>query len=57
MRSDRTQRNVVKKATSGLAARALGARLADAETLVNEPARKGHSMVTFHVKVPLADPL
>ena len=43
MRVDGTQRKLVKKATSGLAARALGARLADAEALVNEPAREGHT--------------
>ena len=47
MRPDRTQRNVIKKAASSLAARALGASLADSETLVNEPAREGHRSVHF----------
>jgi len=42
MRLDRTQRNVIKQATSSLAALALGARLADSKTLVNNPAREGH---------------
>ena len=45
MRADRTQRNVVKERTSGLAALALSARLADAETLVNKPAGEGHGVV------------
>jgi hypothetical protein len=57
VRPDRTQRKLVKKATSGLAARALGASLADSETLVNKPAREGHVMVMFHENVPLADPV
>jgi hypothetical protein len=57
MRPDRTQRKLVKKATSGLAALALGTRLADSKPLVNNPAREGHSMITSHVKVPFAYPL
>lgn len=48
---DRTQRNVVKEAASSLAARALGASLAHAETLVNEPAWEGHRSVHVHVTV------
>jgi hypothetical protein len=56
MRTDGTQRKLVKKAPSSLAALALRASLADAKPLVNEPAREGHVMVTFHVNVPLADP-
>lgn len=42
MRGDRTQRKLVKKAASSLAALALGARLADSKPLVNEPARECH---------------
>lgn len=57
MRVDRTQRNVIKKAASSLAALALSARLADSETLVNEPAGKSYFMVMFHENVPLADPV
>jgi hypothetical protein len=54
VRGDRTQRNVVKQAASGLAARALNARLTDAKTLVNEPSGEGgHKSV--HVMVRLQD--
>jgi hypothetical protein len=39
---ERTQRNVIKQAASGLAALALRARLADAKTLVNKPSGQRH---------------
>jgi len=48
---DRTQRKLVKKATSGLAALALSARLADSETLVNKPAWEGHRSVQVIVSL------
>ena len=52
MCGDRTQRKLVKERASGLAARALDARLTDAETLVNEPAGEGgHRSVHFMVSL------
>jgi len=58
MRLDRTQRKLGKKATSGLAALALRASLADSETLVNNPAWECHCCLNFAStlieQVPLA---
>ena len=51
MRVDGTQRKLVKKAASGLAAFALSTRLAGSEPLVNKPAREGHRSVQLIVSL------